>query len=227
MEYKNHSLSTLFATFYGGSARRFNMSQFTSLFSRFPQMNKKNMFRYMLPVLLIVVTVVVVRGAMSAKPTSTSTLGETTEKLDLGKPLATTDINREFSFPILDAKEKEVARFSYVLEDAELRDEIIAKGNRATAIAGRTFLLVNLKITNTTQQGLQINTRDYVRLFVNDKMADGDGLAANIHNDPVEVQAISTQYVRIGFAINKSDKNHTLQVGEIKGVKETIKLELQ
>lgn len=129
-------------------------------------------------------------------------------------------LNKEFKFPIKDANNKELSKIKYMIEAASLQDEILVKGQRARAVKGRTFLILDLKITNSFNQGIQINSKDYVRL----KKAGSDDLtAADIHNDPVEVQAISTKTTRIGFPINETDKNMEIQVGEINGKKETIK----
>ena len=98
------------------------------------------------------------------------------------------------------------------------------KGQRARAVQGRNFLILNLKLTNQYTQAIEIKTSDYVRLSVNNK---NEFLAPDIHNDPVAVQPISTKYTRIGFPINDSDKNLMLRIGEIKGKKETIKLSFQ
>ena len=68
-----------------------------------------------------------------------------------------------------------------------------------------------------------MNTRDYVRLTVNN---GSEWLAPDIHNDPVEIQAISTKYTRIGFPISDTDKKLKLQIGEINGDKEIVDLKL-
>ena len=81
-------------------------------------------------------------------------------------------------------------------------------------------MIINLKIINDLNSCVQINTKDYVRLSLN-----GDKnvwLAPDIHNDPVEVQAISTKLTRVGFAISTSDKNIILRIGEINGAKTDI-----
>lgn len=131
-------------------------------------------------------------------------------------------LNKEFKFPIKDANDKELSKIKYAIEAASLQDEILVKGQRARAVKGRTFLIIDLKITNTYKQGIQINSRDYVRLTSNNN--SDELVAADIHNDPVEVQAISTKTTRIGFPINETDKDLELQVGEINGKKETVKL---
>ncbi len=133
------------------------------------------------------------------------------------------DINRDFTFPLKDSTGKQVSDFKYTIQKAELRDEIVIKGQRAVAVSGRTFLLIYLKITNSENQSIQINTRDYIRLSVNGNKSEW--LAADVHNDPVAVQAISTKYTTVGFAINDTDKNLVLSVGEIGGDKTEIELQ--
>lgn len=134
----------------------------------------------------------------------------------------TLSINREFFFPLFDSNGKEVGKIKYFIENAELRDEIIVKGQKATAIRGRTFLIINFKLINDSNKAVQINSRDFSRLVANGN--EGDRLAADIHNDPVDVQPASTKQARIGFPINDDDKNIKLQVGEISKEKTTIDL---
>jgi hypothetical protein len=135
---------------------------------------------------------------------------------------ATQDIYREFSFPLKDSNGDDVSNIKYTIEKTELRDEIVVKGQKATAIEGRTFLIVTLKVKNEFDQAIEMSTRDYVRLSVNDNK--DEWLAPDIHNDPVEIQAISTKYTRLGFPINDSDEKLVLRVGEIEGDKEEVEL---
>lgn len=147
--------------------------------------------------------------------------GVNDKKIEIQKAKVTQLLNREFLFPLKDAKGKEISKLKYSIQSAEQRDEIIVKGQKATAIKGRTFLILNLKITNDYNRSIQINARDYLRLIVNNS---SEKLAPDIHNDPVEIQAISTKFTRLGFPVNDTDKNLTLQVGEIDGKKELINL---
>lgn len=132
-------------------------------------------------------------------------------------------LNKTFEFPLTNDKGVVVSKIKYKITNAQLQDSIIVNGQKANAVVGRTFLVLNLEITNSHTQGIEINSRDYIRLTVNDKT---DLIAADIHNDPVAVQAISTKITRLGFPINDTDKNLKLQIGEIKGKKEIIDLTL-
>lgn len=162
-------------------------------------------------------------GKLLGRP-GTAIQGVSTQKAQIPAPRAKQTLNREFAFSLKDDKGKEISKVKYIVESAELDDEIIVKGQRATAVKGRTFLIINLKLKNDYTKGIQINTRDYIRLTVNDSQ---EQLAPDIHNDPVQVQAISTKYTRVGFPINENSKNLTLHVGEIEGTKNTIKLNLR
>ncbi len=137
------------------------------------------------------------------------------------QPISTqkTTINKTFSFPVNGSNGTPVATLAYTITDIAEQNDIILQGEKATAVAGRTFFIVNLKITNPSQQGIQINARDYVRLSTK---GNNEQLAPDIHNDPVMVQAISTKYSRLGFPVNISDKKFVLSVGEINGPKTAI-----
>lgn len=141
-------------------------------------------------------------------------------KAVLKDALKTLPLNREFKFPLKDDKNETVGEIKYIIESAELRDEIIIKGKKAYAVQGRVFLVLNLKIVNDSNKTISMSTKDYARLFVNGN--ENEPLSPSIHNDPVVVDAISVKPTRIGFAINSSDKDIKLKVGEIKGEKTTI-----
>jgi hypothetical protein len=186
----------------------------------FKKIGKPLKFISIAAVLIIVVAIAgkaIVKAISTPKTSTTST--------DVKPPLATLEINKELSFPLNDENGKKVADIKYLIETAELRDEILVQGQRATAVKGRVFLVLTVKITNDYKGSIQINSKDYVRLSVNGNK--DEWLAPDIHNDPVDVQAISTKYTRLGFAINTSDKDLVLRVGEVGGEKEEIPLNFQ
>lgn len=129
------------------------------------------------------------------------------------------DINRNFSFPLKNKKGEEVSRIDYTILDASLLNQIVSQGKNYTTVKGRTILILNIKITNNHNKSIEISSRDYVRLTVN---GSTELLAADIHNDPVLIQATSTKYTRLGFPIYETDKNLKLLVGEIGGTKEEV-----
>ncbi len=176
----------------------------------------KNLKRY-LPYIIIAIFVLLtlMLGGVAIRNISIAS-----SKPTVADAKASNNIGREFSFPLVNASGEKVSEVRFVFEKAELRDEIIVQGQKANSVKGRVFFVLNLKIINEHNQAVEINTRDYVRLAVSGN--ESEWLAPEIHNDPVEVQPISTKYTRLGFTINETDKNLTLRVGEISGEKEEI-----
>lgn len=185
--------------------------------------NKANIAIAVLVLLVIFAAVFAVRRIMSniQSASPTSVLSNQTNTPGAKK---TMQLNKEFSFPLRDNAGKEVSQIKVSLLNAVLLDEIIIRGRKAKALPGRTFLVVNMKITNDYNRNIQLNIRDYFRLTKN---GINEKLAPDIHNDPVEVQASSTKYTRAGFPINSTDKNLILQIGEINGDKQTIQLDFK
>lgn len=215
-----HRLKTLL-----GRRQRREFNQETQNEKRFnlPDLPREPLLKYGRILLIVLVTGAALFGAGKLIGGDDGNRASN-RNLEVKGAKASHELNREFSFPIRNGDGEEVNTVDFVLETAELRDEIIVKGQRATSIKGRTFLILTLKITNQHSQAIEIDTRDYMRLSVNGN--EEEWLAPDIHNDPVEVQAISTKYTRVGFPINDSDENLLLRVGEINGEKERVELNL-
>ena len=188
---------------------------------KLPFTNNKKFFRK----LLIIIVVPLLFIAVGKLYISVSNNKSSDNRVEVKGAISAIDINKEFGFPLKNSNGEEVSRIKYLVEKAELRDEIITEGKRATAVKGRIFLVLTLKITNQYEKPIEINTRDYVRLSVNGK--EDELLAPETHNDPVEIQAISTKYTRVGFIINDSDKDYVLHIGEILGEKQKVGLDLK
>lgn len=185
--------------------------------SKIKKINKKNLLIAIAVFALIVLIVPKLFSSEGAREDSEQ------QSIKIKPAEASIELNKSFSFPLRDDDNEEVGKLEYEITRAEKLDEIVVQGKKATAVEGRTFLILNLKIKNDLNQSLEINTKDYVRLSVNGNTEDW--LAPDIHNDPVKVQAISIKNTRIGFPINDSDENLILRVGEINGEKEEVPLE--
>lgn len=183
---------------------------------------KKTLIRLLVPVVAILVIIFVARVVTTTSPSTTVSQSVRGENINIQEPLASRTLNKKYVFPLKNELGKEVASFTYIVENAEIREEIVIKGQKATSVADRSFLIVNMKIINSGNKGMQLNTRDFIRLGVGEKPSEW--LAPDIHNDPVEIQAISTKYTRVGFPVNDKDKIFRLQIGEIEGKKEIVNL---
>lgn len=187
-------------------------------YMRFPKIHVRKIL-----VPLLVVMVIGGIGFIVKKSRSNSKSGDS--RIEIMNAKATQSIQKEFAFPLKDAKGEVLTTIKYTIESAELRDEIVVKGQRASAVKGRTFLIIPIKITNEYKQSIDMQSKDYIRLTVNGNV--GELLAPDIHNDPVTVQALSTKSTRVGFPINDTDTKLTLVVGELNGDKQAIELTLK
>lgn len=179
---------------------------------------------FFIPVIIAVLLVVgILTIVLRSTGSSTPVLGNGDSRVAIESAKETQKFNKSFSFPLRDGAGKEVSKVKYEIVNAELRNEIIVKGQRANSVKGRTFLVLNIKITNSFDKAIEITSRDYVRLIVGDS---SEKIAADIHNDPIEVQPISTKSTRLAFPIDDKKQSLQLQIGEINGKKETIALNL-
>jgi len=178
--------------------------------------------KYIVYIVVGILVLVLVYRFQGSK--SNDVKGESNGRVEVKEARAAKDVNFNFSFPLKNSDKETVSEVKVTIESAELRDEIIVKGKKATSVKGRTFLVLNLKVKNEFDQAIEVNTRNYIRLSVNGN--EEEWLAPDIHNDPLEVQAISTKMTRMGFPVNETDKDFVLQIGEITGDKQKVKLEL-
>jgi hypothetical protein len=184
----------------------------------------KGLFRFIRKIRILLIAFILIGSIAiiftfvnSSKP---KVVAQTDSRATVAGAKATMEINKDFSYSIKDDKGKEITKFKYTIENVGLHDEIIVKGQRMVAVKGKTFLIISIKLNNIYESAIEINARNYIRLSVNGD--EKELLAADIHNDPVLVQAISTKSTRLGFPVNDSDKNMVLIVGEIKGDKQKI-----
>jgi hypothetical protein len=215
--------SNFLSTLKERRSKRDNYQEASTGYNKFDLSSDK--YKKPLKTLLIILIGLAIIFGISKAASSFSSQSSSEGKVEVEKAKARQDVNREFSFPLKDSQGGEIGQVKYMVEKAELMDEIIVEGKRASAVKGRTFLILTLKISNEYTQAIEMNTKDYTRLSVNDNR--DEWLAPDINNDPVEVQAISTKYTRLGFPINEDDRNLILRIGEIQGEKQEFPLELQ
>lgn len=190
------------------------------------KIGNRKLKKYILPAIAVLVLgFLAVRFLNDTSANATPIGGTNNDRIQIANAVATTELDRQFTFPIKNSEGEDVSQFVIVLDKAELRDQIIVQGKRATSVEGRTFLIVDLEIKNDFNLPIEIDTSDYFRLTMNGN--EETKLAPDVHNDPVEVQAISTKLTRVGFPVNDTDKDFVLHVGEINGNKERIDLNLQ
>lgn len=132
------------------------------------------------------------------------------------------ELNRQYSFPLKDSFGESIGNFTYRLKEYEVTKEIAVAGRKAKVTGERSFLFVRLEIINHFESAVKVNTRNYIRLSVNNQES---WFAPEVNDDPVEVQSLATKITSVGFPMNDSDTNMKLQVGEPGGEKDIIVLD--
>jgi len=192
------------------TTKKFSFEKLLSSWNKFPQPKKRGLLIFLI---IAVILVGVVSGAKNLNAKSKVS----------GVSVSGVDINRSFEFPLIKTKkaDENTLKIKYTITKVEKTKTIVIKGQTATSVAGRTFLIVNLKLENPSNNSISIKTRDFIRLLPEGSQ---DRLAPDIHNDPTEIQAISTKITRVGFPVDDNTKNFKLFVGEIEGNKEEISI---
>jgi hypothetical protein len=178
------------------------------------KMNKK----YFIVVYPIVIGILLLIAFFIGRITAPKSVIQNTTRSTLlsGK---TKQLNKNFLFPVKNDSGTVLTNLKYQIDSAELQYAILINGQTASAVKGKVFLILNIRLTNDYSKSIQINSRDYIRLTVN---KDSELFAPSMHNDPIQLDAISTKPTRLGFAINETDKNLILHIGEIDGKKTSL-----
>lgn len=178
---------------------------------------KAKYIKYFVIIIVLLGIGIIIKNALTP---STESAKIASDKVQIKAAIATKELNKDIQIPVANEDSEDVA-LTMRIETLELRDEIIVQGQKATSVAGRSFLVVNLKLINPLEQGVEVNTKDYLRLEEDGK---DEWLAPDIHNDPVLIQAISTKPTRLAFPIDAKARKFKLQIGEISGEKEVVEI---
>ena len=172
---------------------------------------------------IIVIFLIVILINMGITKSNAQSGNTAAQKTQVVQPVSDQTINRDFQFSVKDKTGKVLTLFDYKILDAQFINEVVINGQKYNPIPGKTFLVINLQITNNFTQTITIAPRDYVRIMMNNSK---EKLAPDIYNDPVDVQAISTKPSKLALAVSTTDKDIQMQVGEITGTKTLIPLTL-
>ena len=104
------------------------------------------------------------------------------------------------------------------LTTAESSKRILIQGKPATSRDGKTFILINFEVENSTSNQLTVRPVDFIRLTDN----GGRTFAPDVHNNDVAVEPISIKKTRVGFVVDENQREFKFLVGEINGPKKEI-----
>lgn len=175
----------------------------------------KKLYLAIIGVIVAGATLFVATRVMAKNPSSSNAVNSSANPTPANK--LHTNINEGLAISL---PGKGLKKLTYTIESADLTNDIIVNGQRIQSTNGKIFLVLNIKINNDNPQGIQINSRDYVRLAAGTN--SNEWWAPEIYNDPIEAQAISTKLGRLGFTVDNKQKEFKLRIGEISGDKRDI-----
>lgn len=183
----------------------------------------KNKFRSLaaLGFLLIIASIITLKSVNSKPIPKSEVMSSALSKPDSSQMLSD-QINQDFTF-LTDPNNKKSSSFVYKIISAEVNNKTVISGQDVHASEGKSFLIIQLKLVNNTDQNMAITTRNYIRLAVNS--SNNEFMAPDFYNDPVNVQPISTKPTQLGFVIDAGQKDFLLKVGEIDGKKTDVKVD--
>lgn len=157
---------------------------------------------------------------ISLQPVATRSLPTPTQKPSA--KIKKFPLDKIYNFPITDSEGNKVADIEYKMTNYELTNQVTINNiYKATVTDDKEILVFNIELTNEKDKAINIMAGDYVRLTKNgeDKL-----IAPDIDSDPVEVRPKSTKNTKLGFTLLKTDKDVSVEVGELGGDKETIEI---
>lgn len=132
-------------------------------------------------------------------------------------------INKQFNIPIRTAKGEDSGdKLKITLTTIDNTNKILIQGQPATARDGKSFLILNLEVENSTKNQLTVRPVDLIRMVD----SQNKSFAPDIHNNDVTVEAISIKKTRAGYVIDNAQKNFKFLIGEVSGKKETVEVNL-
>ena len=117
-------------------------------------------------------------------------------------------------------KQRTTGRFEMTITSAQFADSILVQGKRARPVKGKTFLVVNMEITNPHKVGLYAFPVDLFR-FVRD---DGQKFAASVHQGIVLIRAEATKKSNVAFVVFPTENKFKIEVGDVNTKKETLEI---
>lgn len=215
------------------TTRAFNKTKTFELFSfknplkNFPQEKIKNLlaiFKNRLVIIALIVTVIL-SGAffiLKGKLSTQSILPLESQQTNFS-PQNQITINRKIEIPIRSSSGTITGeKLAINLSTIDKSNRILIQGKPATARAGKTFIILNLEIDNSTKNQLTVRPVDFIRL----QDSQGRSFASDVHNESVKAEPVSIKRTRVGFVVDENQKNFKFLIGEITGEKQTVEVSI-
>lgn len=208
-------------------SKAFDLSSFKNPLKNIPQEKIKNLlaiFKNRL-VIIALIALAVLSGAffiLKGKLSSQSIPALNSSQTNFS-PQNQITINRKIEIPIRSSTGTVTGeKLAINLSTIDKSNRILIQGKPATARAGKTFIILNLEIDNSTKNQLTVRPVDFIRL----QDSEGRSFASDVHNESVKAEPVSIKRTRVGFVVDENQKNFKFLIGEITGEKQTVEVSI-
>jgi len=171
-------------------------------------------------IIVVLISVVLVTG-LSGKSNNSVVSGITSNTDYSPDKIAT--VNKTIEIPIREQDGEDTGqKLKITFSTIDKAKRILIKGQGATAREGKVFLILNMEIENDSTNQLTVRPVDFIRLIESDDRS----FAPDVHNDDVEVEAISIKKTRVGYVVNEEVSIFSFAIGEISGDKDLIEVQI-
>jgi hypothetical protein len=130
------------------------------------------------------------------------------------------NVNKRFAAAALDGTGKtSKTKIDMNIKTVEKSQDILIKGQPATAKQGSAFLVLQVELKNPSNERLVVAPLDLIRLIVDDQKRAAEIYTEELPNirGSVVVEPDSTKVTRVGFVLTPeiASKKFKLQVGEV------------
>lgn len=135
-------------------------------------------------------------------------------------------VDSSFEFPALDSQGQPTKdKIKFTISTAEKTGQVLVQDKVYTARNQKKFLIINLALKNDFARLVNIFPGNLVRLTYTGE--EENRFAPDLHNNLVQVSAISTKLERIGFVVPEEEVFFNLYVGELEGEKEIVEVKFK
>lgn len=208
-------------------SKAFDFSSFKNPLKNIPQEKIKNLlaiFKNRL-VIIALIALAVLSGAffiLKGKLSSQSIPALNSSQTNFS-PQNQITINRKIEIPIRSSTGTVTGeKLAINLSTIDKSNRILIQGKPATARAGKTFIILNLEIDNSTKNQLTVRPVDFIRL----QDSEGRSFASDVHNESVKAEPVSIKRTRVGFVVDENQKDFKFLIGEITGEKQTVEVSI-
>ena len=130
-------------------------------------------------------------------------------------------IEKSYTYPIKDQDGNSNGDLELTIKNAEKTNMVTVQQQTITAPEGKMFLILSMQWNNKSNAEASVNSSNFFRYVATDNLP----YAPTFYNQNISILPISVGTDKVGFLIGSNEQSINVQVGEVSGSKEILKLD--